>query len=116
MVTSPVSRLVDYDQLIDVIRRRRSVRRFEKGKTVPRDTLLRIAEAGRYRRPLEQLVHWNGYQQRQYRPDEMLRYYVEDLRPFAMYRGHESLLDWDDADEKLGPWKAAFTGPAPGER
>jgi hypothetical protein len=30
-----------------------------------------------------------------------------------MYRGQENLLDWPDADAKLGPWKAAFTGPAP---
>ncbi len=69
----------------------------------------------RYRRPLEQLVHWNGYQRHQQRPDAMLDYYVEDLRPFAMYRGHESMLDWDDADEKLGRWKAAFTGATSGE-
>ena len=71
--------------------------------------------SSRYRRPLEQLVHWNAYQARQHRPDEMIRYYVEELRPFAMYRGNESPLDWDDADEKLGRWKGAFTGPAPGE-
>ncbi len=271
MVTPPVSRLADYDQLIDVIRRRRSVRRFEKGKTVSRETLLRIAEAGRwaptganaqcwdlvivdeparrqqvldvflrqsqrivdhvkgfpavkktylantvaifvvlgdprwkagfpqattpawqreyaenseriyvasigavvqniqlavtacgltsawlsgggedttnrelaavlgypapleaigtipigypekdvgsrYRRPLEQLVHWNGYQARQHRSDEMIRFYVDELRPFAMYRGQESPLSWADTDEKLGRWKTAFTGPAPGER
>lgn len=69
----------------------------------------------RYRRPLNQLVHWNGYQSSQHRPDEMVRYYVDDLRPFAMYRGHENLLDWDDADDKLGRWKSAFVGPAPGE-
>ena len=53
---------------------------------------------------------------RQHRSDEMIRFYVDELRPFAMYRGHENPLDWDDADEKLGRWKAAFTGRAPGER
>jgi nitroreductase len=37
-----------YDALIDVVRRRRSVRRFESGRTVPRETLLQIAEAGRW--------------------------------------------------------------------
>ena len=37
-----------YDDLMEVVRRRRSVRRFEKGKTVGRDLLLRIAEAGRW--------------------------------------------------------------------
>lgn len=68
----------------------------------------------RYRRPLDQLVHWNGYDARRHRPDGMVRFYVEELRPFAMYRGDESLLDWKDADEKLGPWKDAFTGPEPG--
>jgi len=36
-----------YEAFIDVVRRRRSVRRFEKGKTVARETLLKIAEAGR---------------------------------------------------------------------
>lgn len=69
----------------------------------------------RYRRPLEQLVHWNGYQRRQHRPDDMVRFYVEELRPFAMYRDQERLLDWPDADAKLGSWKAAFTGPTPGD-
>lgn len=37
-----------YDALIDVIRRRRSVRRFEPGRSVSRDTLLKIAEAARW--------------------------------------------------------------------
>src|SRR4026207_1495103 len=37
----------DYDPLIHVIRKRRSVRRFEPGRSVPRDTLLKIAEAAR---------------------------------------------------------------------
>jgi cephalosporin-C deacetylase-like acetyl esterase len=64
----------------------------------------------RYRRPLDQLVHWNGYDPARHRSDEMIAYYVEELRPFAMYRGQENILDWDDADEKLGAWKQAFTG------
>ena len=70
--------------------------------------------AMRYRRPLEQIVHWNGYDPRRRRSDEMVQFYVDELRPFAMYRGSESLLEWKDADEKLGPWKDAFTGPEPG--
>ena len=37
-----------YDKFIEVIKKRRSVRRFEKGKQVPRETLLKIAEAGRW--------------------------------------------------------------------
>ncbi len=36
------------DELLTVIRRRRSVRRFEKGRSVPREMLLRIAECGRW--------------------------------------------------------------------
>lgn len=67
----------------------------------------------RYRRPLNQLVHWNGYDQRKLRPNEMVNFYVERLRPFAMYRGSENLLDWEDSVEKLGPWLGAFTGAAP---
>ena len=34
--------------LLDVMRRRRSVRSFEKGRSVGRETLLRIAEAARW--------------------------------------------------------------------
>src|SRR5258708_30218536 len=37
-----------YQAFIDVVKKRRSVRRFEKGKTVTRETLLKIAEAGRW--------------------------------------------------------------------
>jgi nitroreductase len=36
-----------YNDVIRLIRSRRSVRKFEKGKTVSRDELLKIAEAGR---------------------------------------------------------------------
>ena len=36
-----------YDDLIHIIRKRRSVRRFEPGQSVPRETLLQIAEADR---------------------------------------------------------------------
>ena len=37
-----------YDDLIAVVRKRRSVRRFAAGQSVPRETLLRIAEAARW--------------------------------------------------------------------
>ena len=37
-----------YQALIDVIRRRRSVRRFEPGREIERATLLEIAEAARW--------------------------------------------------------------------
>lgn len=68
----------------------------------------------RYRRPLGQITHWNGYEQDKRRPDAMVRHYVENVRPFAMYRGDEDMAAWDDADMRLGPWKEAFTGDAPG--
>lgn len=66
--------------------------------------------ASRYRRPLDQVVHWNGYQRDKFRPDAMVDYYVSDVRQFAMYRGVEDAAEWEDADKRLGPWKAAFTG------
>lgn len=65
--------------------------------------------AYRYRRPLSQVLHWNGYNPKQFRTDEQVRFYHDHLRPFAMYRHTEDLNDWEDADEKLGAWKAAFT-------
>lgn len=69
--------------------------------------------SSRYRRPLEQMVHWNGYNMHQYRPDALVDYYISDVRQFAMYRGEEDLSRWDDADKRLGPWRSAFTGPTP---
>ena len=39
---------LDYDNFLEIIKRRRSVRRFEKGKKVERETLMKIAEAGRW--------------------------------------------------------------------
>ncbi len=66
--------------------------------------------ASRYRRPLDAMVHWNGYEADKFRPDAMVDYYVSDVRQFAMYRGEEDAADWDDAEKRLGPWRAAFTG------
>jgi nitroreductase len=37
-----------YKEFIEVVKKRRSVRRFEKGKKVEREILLKIAEAGRW--------------------------------------------------------------------
>ena len=68
--------------------------------------------ASRYRRPLDTMVHWNGYEAEKFRPDAMVEYYVSDVRQFAMYRGEEDAADWDDAEKRLGPWRAAFTGKA----
>ncbi|MEM7301755.1 MAG: nitroreductase family protein [Pseudomonadota bacterium] len=64
----------------------------------------------RYRRPLEQVTHWNRYNPQQYRKHEQIDFYESTLRPFAMYRDDERMEDWNDAEEKLGSWRAAFTG------
>jgi hypothetical protein len=71
---------------------------------VPEKTL-----ASRYRRPLEQMVHWNRYEPGQFRPDEMVDHYVAEVRQFAMYRDEEDPNAWDDADKRLGRWRKAFT-------
>lgn len=63
----------------------------------------------RYRRPLDQALHWNGYQPTQYRSHAQVDFYESTLRPFAMYRDEESMESWDDRAEKLGEWEAAFT-------
>lgn len=68
--------------------------------------------ASRYRRPLAQMVHWNGYEPEKFRPDAMVDYYVSDVRQFAMYRGDEDANAWEDADKRLGRWKEAFIGDA----
>lgn len=65
--------------------------------------------ASRYRRPLQQMVHWNGYDARKFRPDAMVAHYVAEVRPFAMYRGEEEITGWEDADKRLGPWREAYT-------
>lgn len=69
--------------------------------------------ASRYRRPLESMVHWNGYQADKFRPDAMVDYYVSDVRQFAMYRGVENAAEWEDAEKRLGPWREQFAGKAP---
>lgn len=67
----------------------------------------------RYRRPLAQCLHWNGYQPAQLRPHEQVDFYEDTLRPFAMYRDVERMEDWPDRAEKLGDWDAAFTSGRP---
>ncbi len=67
----------------------------------------------RYRRPLAQALHWNGYETGKYRSHDQVDFYESTLRPFAMYRDEESLETWDDRAEKLGDWDAAFTSAIP---
>lgn len=67
----------------------------------------------RYRRPLDQVRHWNAYEPKQYRLHEQIDFYESTLRPFAMYRDSERLEDWADAETKLGDWYQAFTSANP---
>jgi len=72
-----------------------------------------IDQKRRYRRPLDQALHWNGYQPQQYRRHAQVDVYESRLRPFAMYRDEESMEAWPDRTEMLGDWDAAFTGAHP---
>lgn len=67
----------------------------------------------RYRRPLAQCLHWDGYQPEQYRTHAQVDFYESTLRPFAMYRDEETLDAWEDRAEKLGEWEPAFTTRTP---
>jgi nitroreductase len=66
-------------------------------------------QKSRFRRPLAQCVHWNGYAPRQYRTHDQVDFYESTLRPFAMYRDEETIAAWPDKNERLGPWLEAFT-------
>jgi len=67
------------------------------------------SQSRRYRRPLSQCLHWNGYSPTQYRTHAQVDFYESTLRPHAMYRDDESIDAWPDKSEKLGPWQEAFT-------
>lgn len=67
------------------------------------------AQNRRYRRPLDQALHWNRYQPGQYRTHAQVDFYESTLRPFAMYRDEESMETWPDRAAKLGDWGDAFT-------
>lgn len=77
--------------------------------TIPIGYPARYPES-KWRRPLEQMIHWNGFSADQYRPQELVEHYVHEVRPFAMYRPFEHMEDWDDVDERAGAFKAAYTG------
>ena len=63
----------------------------------------------RYRRPLDQCLHWNKYTPKQYRTHKQVDFYESTLRPFAMYRDQKKIENWTDFSEKLGSWSDAFT-------
>ena len=48
-----------YPNLLQVVKARRSVRKFEPGRDVPRETLLRILEAGRWAPSGANAQHWD---------------------------------------------------------
>ena len=63
----------------------------------------------RYRRPLEQCLHWNKYEPKKYRTHSQVDFYESTLRPFAMYRNEEKIENWPDFKDKLGNWADAFS-------
>ena len=67
------------------------------------------AQNKRYRRPLNQCLHWNGYNPNQYRLHDQVDFYESTIRPFAMYRDIEEINKWHDYNEKLGKWGPAFS-------
>lgn len=62
-------------------------------------------QEGRWRRPLGQVAHWNRYDAGKFRPDELVPYFKENLRQYALYRDAWRLEDWKDFDERVGAWK-----------
>ena len=46
---------------------------------------------------------------RKVQDDEQVQFYLESLRPFAMYRNKSELSEWEDFEERLGDWQEAFT-------
>jgi nitroreductase len=66
--------------------------------------------ASKWRRPLAQMVHWNGFNREQYRSQELLDHYIDSVRPFAMYRPYEDMREWEDFAERTGAFRDAYTG------
>jgi nitroreductase len=66
--------------------------------------------SSKWRRPLEQVVHFNRFEPEQYRPQELVDHYVHELRPFAMYRPYARIEEWDDFAERAGAFADAYTG------
>jgi nitroreductase len=67
-------------------------------------------QEGRWRRPLDQVAHWNRYDMDKFRPDELVPYFKEHLRQYALYRDEWRMQDWPDYDERVGPWKKWLAG------
>ena len=122
-----------YDTFIDIIRKRRSVRRFGKGRPISREVLERISEAGRWAPSGANVQPWDFIvvedpemrdrvvevflrqadrlmkYAKKFRTDGQVQFYFDSLRPFAMYRNKSELGEWEDFEERLGEWQDAFT-------
>lgn len=64
----------------------------------------------KWRRPIDQVVHWNGFDAEQYRSQAYIDHYVHEIRPFAMYRPNERMDEWEDFEERAGEFKDAYVG------
>jgi nitroreductase len=53
----------------------------------------------RWRAPLESLVSWNAFERSKLKTDGDIRFYIDELRAHAMYRGSESMEAWPDYAE-----------------
>ena len=53
----------------------------------------------RWRAPLESLLSWNTFDRSKLKTDGDIRFYIEELRAHAMYRGSESMEAWPDYAE-----------------
>ncbi len=53
----------------------------------------------RWRAPLDSLVSWNAFERAKLKTDGDIRFYIEELRAHAMYRGSESMEAWPDYAE-----------------
>jgi len=93
------------EELREILRFPRSARPYG---TIPIGYPARYPES-KWRRPLEQVVHWNGFNSEQYRPQDLIDHYVHSVRPFAMYRPFEHMEDWEDFAERAGEFKQAYT-------
>jgi hypothetical protein len=53
----------------------------------------------RWRAPLESQLSWNTFDRSKLKTDGDIRFYVEELRAYAMYRGSEAMEAWPDYAE-----------------
>jgi hypothetical protein len=59
----------------------------------------RTQAKSRWRAPLESLMSWNTFERSRLKTDGDIRFYIEELRAHAMYRGSESMEAWPNYAE-----------------